>query len=93
MVTHNVCQHQCSADIILIILDWFCNGLTDCFQTSEVNNSIKCIFIKNFIHGISVKNICFVEFQCFSGNLLYAVQGFHTGIVQIIYYSYFIACV
>ena len=80
MLSHHIHKCQGSCDIILIIFPRFDNGFTYCFQSCEMNTGVDLFFVKNFIHCVTIQDVCFIEFHRFSCDLGYSVQSLLTGI-------------
>ena len=76
MVSHYVTECDCSTDIVFIIFKRFLHRLSYRFKSCKVDHGFNFFFFKDFIHCLSVTDICFIEFQILSRDLFYSVQSF-----------------
>ena len=87
MLAHHIAEDQRTCNIVVIIFPRFCNRLSNRFESRKIDDRLDLFFLKNRFQILSVQKISFIKFQCFSCDLLYPLQCYLTGIVEIVYYN------
>ena len=93
MLSHHIYQCKSTGNIIFIILPRLLYGFSNCLKSRKMNTAVYLLFIKNLIHSLSVKDICFIKRNLLSCDGFHSLKALLTGICQIVHYYHIISCI
>ena len=65
---------------------------TLCLKTSEMDNALDCVFIKDFVQQSLITDIAFIERHFLAGDHLHTAEALGIGIDQVINNNRLMAC-
>ena len=87
MLAHHIAEDQRTCNIVMIIFPRFCKQTLQTALSPAKLMTASISFSKISSRSSRFRRSPFIKFQCFSCDLLYPLQCYLTGIVEIVYYN------
>ena len=93
MLSHHIDQHQCTIDIIVVILPGLLNRFSHRLQAGKMNTGINVFFAEYVLKSLTIADIRFIERNLLSCDLFDPFETLFAGIAEIVDYHHIVPCI
>ena len=91
VVTHDIEEHQCAADVVLIVFPGFLDGFADGLQSGKMDAGVEFVLVENLLESVAVAYVGLVKRYGFASQLFDAIERLERRVAEIVGDDNFVA--